>query len=63
MAMGKKAKSGGAVKKTMSKYVKEILQEHEENLKRRKEFIKQYAKWVKNTPNEEWSKAQNKLFS
>ncbi len=46
----------------MSEYIQELREEQKKNVLRRREFIKQYAQWVKKTPNSVWSKAQNKLM-
>lgn len=43
--------------------IKEIKKEQELNRKERLAFVDYYARWVKKTPNEVWSKAQNKLIN
>ena len=43
--------------------LKEIEEEKERNRKERMKFIHQYTKWLKKTPNKEWSKQQNKIIS
>jgi hypothetical protein len=43
--------------------LKEIDKDIKRNKKARMEFIHQYTKWLKKTPNKEWSKQQNKLLS
>ncbi|OFV68414.1 MAG: hypothetical protein SCAL_000090 [Candidatus Syntrophoarchaeum caldarius] len=40
----------------------ELKFEREENLKERLKFIHRYAKWVKDTPNEVWSRQQAELI-
>ncbi|MFH1588881.1 MAG: hypothetical protein ABIA76_06105 [Candidatus Diapherotrites archaeon] len=40
--------------------LKELKKEMELNRQQRMEFIKQYAEWLKKTPNKIWSKQQNK---
>ena len=42
--------------------LKQLEKEMELNRKQRMEFVKQYAEWVKKTPNKVWSKQQNKLL-
>ena len=41
---------------------RQLRREIVENRKQRMEFVKQYAEWLKRTPNSVWSKAQNKLL-
>ena len=41
---------------------KELEERKKRNFKQRLEFVKKYAKWVKKTPNEEWSEQQNRLI-
>ncbi len=41
----------------------ELKKEMELNRKQRREFVKQYAEWLKKTPNKVWSKQQNKLLN
>jgi hypothetical protein len=43
--------------------LKEIDKDIERNKKARMEFIHQYTKWLKKTPNKEWSTQQNKIIS
>jgi len=43
--------------------LKELDEEIESNRKQRLEFVKQYAKWLKKTPNKKWSKQQNTLIN
>jgi len=38
--------------------LKELDEEKERNRKQRLEFVKQYAEWLKRTPNRKWSKEQ-----
>lgn len=40
----------------------ELEEEKKRNRKQRLEFVKQYAEWLKKTPNRKWSKQQNKLL-
>lgn len=42
--------------------LKELKKQKEENFKQRLEFNKKYVKWLKKTPNREWSKQQKKLI-
>ena len=42
--------------------LKELEEEKERNRQQRLDFIDQYAKWLKKTPNKVWSKQQNKLL-
>lgn len=60
--MGEKIKCRQGVRTVMSEYIQELREEQKKNVLRRREFIKQYAQWVKKTPNSVWSKAQNKLM-
>lgn len=41
---------------------KELDEEISLNIKQRREFVKQYAAWLKKTPNKKWSKQQNKML-
>ncbi len=43
--------------------LKELEEEKERNRKSRMEFIHQYSKWLKKTPNKKWSKQQNKVIA
>ncbi|MBI2598035.1 MAG: hypothetical protein HYW50_02465 [Candidatus Diapherotrites archaeon] len=40
----------------------ELKKEMELNRQQRLEFVKQYAKWLKKTPNKVWSKQQVKFL-
>ena len=42
--------------------LEELRKFKEQNFKERLEFIKQYAEWVKKTPNKVWSSQQKELF-
>ena len=42
--------------------LKELAAEKERNRKQRLEFVRQYAEWLKKTPNKVWSRQQNKLL-
>ena len=42
--------------------LKELQKFKKKNFKERLEFIEQYAKWVKKTPNKVWSSQQKKLI-
>lgn len=44
------------------KDLKELEEEKERNREQRMQFIDLYAKWLKKTPNKEWSRQQNKLL-
>ncbi|MFA4907118.1 MAG: hypothetical protein WC602_02515 [archaeon] len=39
----------------------ELKKEMELNRQQRLEFVRQYAEWLKKTPNKVWSKQQNRL--
>jgi len=41
----------------------ELKERMRRNFKERLEFIRKYAEWVKNTPDEVWSTQQRKLFA
>ncbi len=41
---------------------KELEKEIEQNRQQRLEFVKQYANWLKRTPNDVWSKQHAKYF-
>lgn len=47
--------------KLTKKDLKQLEEEMELNRKQRMEFVKQYAEWIKKTPNKVWS-AQHKKF-
>jgi hypothetical protein len=49
--------------KLSKKDLKEIEEEKKRNQRQRMEFIDLYTKWLKKTPNKNWSKQQNKLRS
>ncbi|MCX6802989.1 MAG: hypothetical protein NTY48_00265 [Candidatus Diapherotrites archaeon] len=49
--------------KLSKKDLKEIDAEKKRNRKQRTEFVSAYAKWLKKTPNKDWSKQQNKLIN
>lgn len=40
----------------------ELKKEMELNRQQRLEFVRQYADWMKKTPNKVWSRQQNKLL-
>jgi len=42
--------------------LKELEEEKEINRQQRLEFVKQYAEWLKKTPNKKWSKQQVKYM-
>ena len=42
--------------------LKELEKEMQLNRRQRLEFVKQYAKWLKKTPNPVWSKQQVKYL-
>lgn len=42
--------------------LKELNKLKEDNFKDRLEFIDQYSKWVKNSPNSKWSSSQKKII-
>ncbi|MDP2973484.1 MAG: hypothetical protein Q8N60_00390 [Candidatus Diapherotrites archaeon] len=42
--------------------LKELKKEMELNRQQRLEFVKQYAEWLKKTPNKVWSKQQAKYL-
>jgi len=42
--------------------LKELEKEMERNRQQRLEFVKQYADWLKKTPNKKWSKQQAKYM-
>lgn len=42
--------------------LKELEKEMELNRQQRLEFVKQYAEWLKKTPNKKWSKQQAKYM-
>ncbi len=42
--------------------LKELEKEMQENKRQRRDFAKQYAEWVKKTPNAIWSTQQNQLL-
>lgn len=42
---------------------KELEKEIAENARQRREFVKQYAEWLKKTPNAVWSQQQNTLLN
>lgn len=48
--------------KTPNVDLKELEKQKKENFQRRLEFIDMYVKWLKKTPNKEWSKQQKKLI-
>ncbi len=41
----------------------EMEEEKKRNSNQRLEFIDQYTKWLKKTPNKVWSKQQNKIIN
>jgi hypothetical protein len=45
------------------KDLKEMEKEIESNKKQRRQFLDLYCKWLKKTPNKEWSKQQNELIN
>lgn len=47
--------------KLTKKDLKELKEEMELNRKQRMDFVRQYAEWVKKTPNRVWS-SQHKKF-
>ena len=42
--------------------LKELAQDKEENFKRRLQFIREYARWVKRTKDNDWSSQQKELI-
>lgn len=42
--------------------LKELEKFKEDNFRERLEFIDMYVKWLKKTPNKEWSKQQKELI-
>jgi hypothetical protein len=42
--------------------LKELEKFKEDNFRERLEFIDMYVKWLKKTPNKEWSKQQKDLI-
>ncbi len=42
--------------------LKKLNKFKQKNFEERLEFIRQYAEWVKKTPNKKWSSEQNKLI-
>lgn len=42
--------------------LKELKKQKKQNFIDRLNFIKQYAQWVKKTPNKKWSSQQKKLI-
>ncbi len=42
--------------------LKELKKEMELNKQQRLEFVRQYAEWLKKTPNKVWSKQQAKYL-
>jgi hypothetical protein len=42
---------------------KELKEEMKRNKKQRREFVKQYAEWLKKTPNKVWSKQHVKFLN
>lgn len=43
--------------------LKELEKEKKKNFEERLKFIDQYVAWLKKTPNEKWSKQQNRLLN
>ena len=43
--------------------LEELGKEMESNRLQRREFVRQYAQWLKKTPNKVWTKGQNRLLS
>ena len=43
--------------------VDDIEEDRKKNLEERLRFIEEYARWVKSTPNEIWSKQQKKMIN
>lgn len=43
--------------------LKELEKEMELNKKQRLEFVRQYAQWIKKTPDRKWSRQQNILLN
>ena len=43
--------------------VDDIEEDRRKNLEERLRFIEEYARWVKRTPNEIWSKQQKELIN
>jgi len=53
------------VEKVLKLSKKDLLgleEEKKRNFKQRLQFIDSYVKWLKKTPNREWSKQQNTLL-
>lgn len=42
--------------------LEELEKQKKKNFQQRLEFIDQYVKWLKKTPNKEWSKQQKKII-
>ena len=42
--------------------LKELKKQKKENFRERLDFIDRYAKWLKKTPNKEWSSRQKTLI-
>jgi len=51
------------VKKLPKIDLKELKREMELNRQQRLEFVRQYADWLKKTPNKVWSKQQAKYLN
>lgn len=43
--------------------LKVLEEEKERNFKQKIEFVRLYAKWIKKTPNKEWSKQHSKFIN
>lgn len=42
--------------------LKELAEEMDRNRRQRLDFVRQYAAWLKQTPNKKWSSQQNLLL-
>ena len=51
------------VKKLPKIDLKELKEEMELNRQQRLEFVRQYAEWLKKTPNKVWSRQQAKYLN
>jgi len=42
--------------------LEELDKQKKENFRRRLDFIDEYVKWLKKTPNKQWSQQQKKII-
>jgi hypothetical protein len=43
--------------------LKELEEEKERNFKQKLEFVRLYVKWIKKTPNKEWSRQHSNFIN